>query len=123
MPLTLPFIHKPNFKPTHPVAQRHVWAALVVSLFTLTPLHAYKVEKVCEEVKSKDGNKQICKVVRVVEKPGAKKEEPVEKDAHGKPIEAKKDAHGKPVEGKKDAKKEEKKPEKKEEKKAAAPKH
>ena len=94
-------------------------AALSIGLLTAAPVHAYKVEKICEESKSKDGNKQICKVVRVIEKPGAKKEEVVEKDAHGKPIAPKKDAHGKPVEAKKEAKKEEKKADAK----AAAPKH
>ena len=87
-------------------------AALSVCLLTAAPVHAYKVEKTCEEVKSKDGNKKICKVVRVVEKPGDKKEAVVEKDAHGKPIAPKKDA-----------KKEEKKEEKKADPKAAAPKH
>ena len=95
-------------------------AALSVGLLTAAPVHAYKVEKICEEVKSKDGNKKICKVVRVVEKPGAKKEEVVKKDAHGKPIAPKKDAK---KEEKKPEKKPEKKEEKKEEKKAAAPKH
>ena len=94
-------------------------AALSVCLLTGAPVHAYKVEKICEEVKSKDGNKKICKVVRVVEKPGEKKEVPVEKDAHGKPIAPKKDASGKPADPKKDAKKEEKKADPK----AAAPKH
>ena len=87
-------------------------AALSVCLLTVAPVHAYKVEKICEEVKSKDGNKKICKVVRVAEKPGEKKEAVVEKDANGKPIAPKKDA-----------KKEEKKEEKKADPKAAAPKH
>ena len=87
-------------------------AALSVCLLTAAPVHAYKVEKICEEVKSKDGNKKICKVVRVAEKPGDKKEAVVEKDAKGKPIAPKKDA-----------KKEEKKEEKKADPKAAAPKH
>ena len=94
-------------------------AALSVCLLAAAPVHAYKVEKTCEEVKSKDGNKKICKVVRIIEKPGAKKEEVVEKDAHGKPIAPKKDASGKPADPKKDAKKEEKKADPK----AAAPKH
>ena len=96
-----------------------ILAALSVCLLAAAPVHAYKVEKICEESKSKDGNKKICKVVRVVEKPGDKKEEVVEKDAHGKPIAPKKDASGKPADPKKDAKKEEKKADPK----AAAPKH
>jgi hypothetical protein len=98
-------------------------AALSVCLLTAAPVHAYKVEKTCEEVKSKDGNKKICKVVRVAEKPGDKKEAVVEKDAKGKPIAPKKDASGKPADPKKDPKKEEKKEEKKADPKAAAPKH
>lgn len=93
--------------------------ALSVCLLAAAPVHAYKVEKICEETKSKDGNKKVCKVVRVVEKPGDKKEAVAEKDANGKPIAPKKDASGKPADPKKDAKKEEKKADPK----AAAPKH
>lgn len=106
MPFTLKLNH------LRPAAPLSLLATLTLCLLAGAPAHAYKVEKICEEVKSKEGNKNICKVVRVVEKPGAKKEEVVEKDANGKPIAAKKD-------DKKDAKKDEKKAEPK----AAAPAH
>ena len=39
--------------------------ALSVCLLAAAPVHAYKVEKICEETKSKDGNKKNIWVIGI----------------------------------------------------------